>query len=86
MTTAVATDLLAPRALEAHAFELLERDRWSRQRLLEHQRGRLRTLLEQVLETSDFYRESLGPDAADADLADLPTLSKPFSWSSSTTS
>ena len=77
MTTAVATDLLAPRALEAHAFELLERDRWSRQRLLEHQRGRLRTLLEQVLETSDFYRESLGPDAADADLADLPTLSKP---------
>ena len=33
--------------------------------------------LEQVLETSDFYRESLGPDAADADLADLPTLSKP---------
>ena len=77
MTTAVATNLLAPRVLEAHAFELLERDRWSRQRLLEHQRGRLRSLLEQVLETSDFYRESLGPDAADADLADLPTLSKP---------
>jgi len=77
MTTAVATDLLAPRALQAHAFELLERDRWSRQRLLEHQRMRLRSLLEQVLETSDFYRESLGPDAAGADLADLPTVSKP---------
>ena len=76
MTTAVATDLLAPRALQAHAFELLERDRWSRERLLEHQRMRLRRLLEQVLETSGFYRESLGPDAADAELADLPTLSK----------
>ena len=76
MTSAVATDLLAPRALQAHAFELLERDSWSRQRLMEHQRARLRKLLEQVLETSDYYREALGPDAADADLADLPTLPK----------
>ena len=76
MTSAVATDLLAPSALQAHAFELLERDSWSRRRLMEHQRARLRKLLEQVLETSDYYREALGPDAADADLADLPTLPK----------
>ncbi len=76
MTAAVATDLLAPPALEAHALELLERDRWTRERLLELQRARLRGLVEHVLETSEYYREALGPDAADAELSELPTLPK----------
>jgi phenylacetate-coenzyme A ligase PaaK-like adenylate-forming protein len=77
MTAVAARDpRLAPRALETHASQLLERDSWSRERLLEHQRCRLRGLLEHVLEASEYYRETLGPDAADADLTELPTLPK----------
>src|SRR5262245_65412728 len=75
MTAAVAT-LLSPQALQAHALELLERDGWSRERLLEYQRVRLRSMIEHAVERSEYYCEALGPDAADADLSDLPTLPK----------
>jgi phenylacetate-CoA ligase len=59
--------------LRALAAEQLERDGWSRDRLLEHQRRRLDALLAHAREHSPHYRETLDPDA---DLASLPTLTK----------
>ena len=78
MTTVAATsvDPFAPEALGAHARELLERDRWPRERLLGLQRERLRSLLRHAVERSPYYREALGPGAENAGLADLPTLPK----------
>jgi phenylacetate-coenzyme A ligase PaaK-like adenylate-forming protein len=60
------------------AAELPARDRWSRDRLLEYQRGRLRGLLEHAVARSPYYRERLGRDALaeDVRLDELPTLSK----------
>ncbi len=57
---------------------LLARDRWSRDRLLAHQRERLRELLAHAVSASPYYREALGSDALAPDLRleDLPTLSK----------
>src|SRR5262249_59946287 len=56
--------------------DLLARDAWSRERLLSYQRARLRGLLEHAVTSAPYYRRALGPDAADAPLAELPTLSK----------
>ncbi len=42
----------------------------------EMQERRLRHLLSDVVEKSPYYREALGRDAAEAELADLPTLPK----------
>jgi putative adenylate-forming enzyme len=77
MTVAAVTDdLLAPASLQAHALDLLERDAWSREQLLEYQRRRLRETIRYAVEHSPYYRDALGPDAEEADLFDLPTLSK----------
>ena len=77
MTAATTTtDSLAPQALQRHAIELMERDRWPREKLDEMQERRLHRLLSDVAETSPYYREALGPDAAETELADLPTLPK----------
>jgi phenylacetate-coenzyme A ligase PaaK-like adenylate-forming protein len=76
ITTPIA-DPLAPEVLGARARQLLERDRWTRERLLAHQRERLRAIVSHAVEHSPYYRGTLGPEAADADLADLPTLPKP---------
>lgn len=67
---ASAADLLAL------AVELLEHDEWSRERLLAHQRERLRELVAHAVARSPYYREALGPDAPDRPLADMPTLPK----------
>jgi phenylacetate-coenzyme A ligase PaaK-like adenylate-forming protein len=75
-TTDVNTDPMAPEALQRQAAELLERDRWPRERLDELTDGRLRRLLDYVVETSPYYREVLGPGASEVDLATLPTLPK----------
>jgi len=56
--------------------ELLAHDAWPRERLLAHQRTRLRALLEHAVTSSPFYRRTLGPNAPDAPLGELPTLSK----------
>jgi hypothetical protein len=58
--------------------ELLEHDRWSRERLLDHQRAGLRALLSQAVASSPYYREALGPGAGAGEirLEDLPTLAK----------
>jgi phenylacetate-coenzyme A ligase PaaK-like adenylate-forming protein len=79
MTTVAATTYrLAPQALAARAVELLDRDGWSRDRLLAYQRERLRALIRHAVERSPYYRRALGPGAEDADLSELPTLPKPL--------
>jgi hypothetical protein len=56
--------------------ELLARDRWSLEELLAFQRERVRALIRHAVTHSPYYRESLGADAADRSLAELPTLPK----------
>ena len=56
--------------------ELLAHDAWSRERVLAHQRTRLRALLEHAVTSSPYYRRTLGPNAPEAPLDELPTLSK----------
>ncbi len=77
MTAAAVTIYpLSPQVLEKNAVEMLERDRWSREKLEEFQDRRLRRLLEHAVERSPYYREALGEDAVEASLGDLPTLPK----------
>jgi phenylacetate-coenzyme A ligase PaaK-like adenylate-forming protein len=40
--------------------ELLERDRWSRDRLMAYQEQRLRALISHAISRSPYYREVLG--------------------------
>ena len=56
--------------------ELRSHDAWPRERLLDHQRARLRALVEHAVTSSHYYRQRLGSDAPDAPLHELPTLSK----------
>ena len=56
--------------------ELLARDGWSRERLLAHQARRLRALIGHAVANSPWYRDTLGPHAADRPLSTLATLSK----------
>ncbi len=56
--------------------QLLVHDGWSRDQLLAHQAERLRALLDHAVARSPYYRDTLGADAADRPLSDLPTLSK----------
>ncbi len=64
--------------LRALTRDLLAHDAWPRERLLDHQRERLRATLRHAVAASPYYREVLGPDAAapDVDLASLPILPK----------
>jgi phenylacetate-CoA ligase len=62
--------------LHALVGELRSRDGWSRERLEGYQRRRLRELIEHAVGSSPYYREVLGPDAADRPLAELPVLTK----------
>jgi phenylacetate-CoA ligase len=78
MSVAAQIDPTTPEAIRARVTELLERDRWPRERLLALQRERLRALLRHAVSRSPYYREALGPDAADDDLSSLPTLPKPL--------
>jgi phenylacetate-coenzyme A ligase PaaK-like adenylate-forming protein len=71
--TAVRSQLEAVRALAA---DLIARDRWSRDRLLADRDERLSALLRHAVTSSPYYRETLGPDAPQRPLHDLPTLSK----------
>jgi phenylacetate-CoA ligase len=71
-----ATTTSAADRLRALAVEQVARDGWSRQRLLAHQSERLCGLLADVVVRSPYYRETLGPDAANRPFDTLPTLSK----------
>jgi phenylacetate-coenzyme A ligase PaaK-like adenylate-forming protein len=85
MTTIAATAQHPPETasseaerLRALAAELVARDAWPRERLLEHQRVGLHALLRYAVTMSPYYREALGAGAATGErpLADLPTLAK----------
>lgn len=77
MTIAAATaDATGLDAIRAIVGELLSHDRWTRAQLLELQRKKVRALLDHAVARSPYYREALGPDAADKDFTELPTLSK----------
>ena len=58
------------------ADQLIRRDRWSPARMQAHQRDALRAALEHACTASPYYREALGPDAAQRPLHELPTLPK----------
>jgi putative adenylate-forming enzyme len=58
------------------ADALLKRTSWSPDELAEHQTRALEALLRHAVTASPYYRRMLGPDAVDAPLAQLPTLSK----------
>jgi phenylacetate-CoA ligase len=75
-TTAAAPPAGLLARLDRLTGELLAPDGWSRERLQAYQAGRLRALLEHAVGHSRWYRETLGPDAADRPLAELPTLAK----------
>ena len=77
MTSAATQSPLSPAALRAQAGEILALDSWSRERLVALQQSRLRAVLAHAVERSPYYRETLGPDAPERPLAELPTLSKP---------
>jgi phenylacetate-CoA ligase len=74
--TLAATGLQREEVLRSRAREILAIDSWPRERVLELQRERLRGLIKHAVAHSSYYRETLGPDGADAPLAELPTLSK----------
>ena len=59
-----------------HEAELMARDRWAREDLLAFQREQVRALITHAVAHSPCYRETLGPDAAERPLAELPTLPK----------
>jgi len=59
-----------------HEAELMPRDRWAREDLLAFQREQVRALITHAIAHSPYYRETLGPDAAERPLAELPTLPK----------
>jgi phenylacetate-CoA ligase len=76
MPTATASPPSQLERVRALLAELLAHDRWTRERLLAHQQARLRALLEHAVTSSPWYRRTLGPNAPEAPLAELPTLSK----------
>src|SRR5262245_29471716 len=73
------TALASRDELLARVGALLARDRWSRERLLEHQRDALAALLHDAAERSPYYSDLLGPPARAETLAleDVPILTKP---------
>jgi phenylacetate-coenzyme A ligase PaaK-like adenylate-forming protein len=76
--TATATaDPAAAETLRARAREILALDCRRREELLELQRVRLRDVLEHAVNHSPYYRETLGVDAPERELAELPPLPKP---------
>ena len=77
MTSAATQPVMSPDVLRAQAGEMLSYDGWSRERLLELQQSRLRGVLAHAVGHSPYYRETLGPEAPELPLAELPTLSKP---------
>lgn len=56
--------------------ELLARDHWTRDELLAYQEERVRALITHAVTRSPYYREVLGADAPERELAALPTLPK----------
>src|SRR5215813_4553426 len=69
--------LVDPALVQARSAELMARDRWPRQRLLELQRLRLDELLRHAASASPYYRETMGPAIEKGSpLEELPILPK----------
>jgi phenylacetate-CoA ligase len=77
VTATPTADPTAAQALRARAGEILALDRRPREELLELQRARLRDVLAHAVNHSPYYRETLGADAPERELAELPSLPKP---------
>jgi phenylacetate-coenzyme A ligase PaaK-like adenylate-forming protein len=68
---------LDPEVVAQHAAALMERNTWSRERLLEHRNRRLRAVLRRAVERSSFFHERIGALVErDAPLVDFPILTK----------
>ena len=52
-----------------HLAEMLAREGWPRERLIAHQRARLRDLLAHAVGHSPYYAKALGPCAAERPLS-----------------
>lgn len=62
---------------QALAAEMLARDRWPREELLEYQQARLREILQHCVAKSPYYRRLIGhAGARDIPLSELPILTK----------
>lgn len=64
------------RQLSERVQQLSSRAGWSVEQLRTHQRRQLRSLLMHAIAHSAYYRDVLGPNAADRQLSELPVLSK----------
>ena len=62
--------------VQALAAEMLERERWPRERLLEYQARRLREVVGHALAHSAYYRQVIGNSGRDVRLSELPVLTK----------
>jgi phenylacetate-CoA ligase len=62
--------------VQALAAEMLERERWPRERLLEYQARRLREVVEYARAHSPYYRQMIGDLGNDVRLSELPVLTK----------
>src|SRR5512133_3466524 len=76
MTTAAAESTPLD-GIRARAGEILAVDRAAREELLALRQARVKDLLRHAVQHSSYYREALGPDAPETELADLPSLPKP---------
>lgn len=66
----------SPTGLQAVLGELMSHDRWSVEAVERHRDQKLRELLEFSVRNSAYYRETLGEDAAERSLSELPILTK----------
>src|SRR5262245_32644601 len=62
--------------VQALAAEMLMRECWPRERLLEYQASRLREVIEYALAHSPYYRQAIGDPGKDVRLSELPVLTK----------
>jgi len=78
MTSNQTSQEMSMEALLSRGAELSARDGWSRAQLSEFQSNRLRSLLSHAVNASPYYRDVLGPNAANGEvpLSELPTLPK----------
>ena len=63
--------------VEALAAQMIDRERWPRERLLEFQRRRLRAIVQHAVANSPYYHRAIGDVGnADVNLQQLPVLTK----------
>jgi phenylacetate-CoA ligase len=69
--------MLDPQVVDRLAAELVARNAWSRERLVEFQKRKLRKALQHAVAACPYYRDLIGEQVTrNAPLADLPTTTK----------